>query len=408
MFGGIDWAANWLDCAVVGRDGQRIAHRRIAATDPAGLAEAYVDFLRTVNRTRWRFIPTGIEDQNLLVVEALGDRGQTVVHIDPTRVARARKAATVGPVKSDTADAYLIADLTRRGMSTPIIPSSPQMRSVRVLAHAQARAVEDRASTMKKLRACLATYYPAAIDAWPKVGLRHAQARAVLAAAPTPRAAAALDRQRFYELLVTAGRWRTVQDEADRLLVHFRRHPAPKRHPLEEAARAEEMLALLHRLNTAITQAETLARRLDEAFAPHRYAPVITSVPGISTVLGARIAAEVGDRVHERFGDPRALAAYAGVAPVTWASGAVSRISMRRAANTTLQTTLYTAAFSFQMHSPGARDDYLRRRERGVAHGTALRALGGRLVRILYHCLARGLLYDEQLAFPKPRAQAPA
>jgi transposase len=46
-------------------------------------------------------------------------------------------------------------------------------------------------------------------------------------------------------------------------------------------------------------------------------------MPGLGTVLGARMLGEVGDD-RERFTDARGLEAFAGTAPVTRASGTKS------------------------------------------------------------------------------------
>jgi transposase len=63
-----------------------------------------------------------------------------------------------------------------------------------------------------------------------------------------------------------------------------------------------------------------LGQALGEAFAQHPDAVIITSFPGLGTVLGARILGEIGDD-RARFADAKALKAFAGTAPVTRASG---------------------------------------------------------------------------------------
>ncbi|MFD9715872.1 IS110 family transposase [Streptomyces sp. NPDC059076] len=401
MYAGADWADGWVDIALVRRDGERLGHRRITYTECLDPVEEYVDFLREHNRTRWHTIPTAIEDPNLLFAQALDDRGLTVVHVSATRAARARRGSTVGgDAKSDKEDAYLLADLlrTKAVPAQPVVRSTPAARAIRVLAQAQRSAGGVRTRTLHHLRACLISYYPAAVRAWPKLGLRHPQARAILAAAPSPRAAAALTRAQFAETLAGAGRWRTVDDEAERLCLHFRR-PALRLHPTVEAARTVEMLGLLEDVNRACHRAETLARQAAEAFARHPHYRTITSFPGIGDLIGSQLLGELGDNPH-RFRDARALCAYAGLTPVTWASGTSVRVSMRRSANTALRVAFYQGAFSSLRHSTGANTYYRDRRKRGATHRTALRNLGARYARALHHCLRHDQLYDEQTAFP--------
>ncbi|MEV8395064.1 MULTISPECIES: transposase [unclassified Streptomyces] len=125
----------------------------------------------------------------------------------------------------------------------------------------------------------------------------------------------------------------------------------------------------------------------------------MSRVPGIGTTLGAYLLAEVGDRPVERFGSGRFLAAYAGVAPVTWASGPTVRVAFRRASSTRLRSTLHAAAFSMTGHSAGAQRYYRLRRAAGDAHATALRKLGRKILLCLYHCTASGMPFDDAVAF---------
>ncbi|MEE4544054.1 IS110 family transposase [Streptomyces sp. V4-01] len=406
MYAGVDWADRWVDCAVVRRDGARLGHRRIVyaqSLDPVG---DYCAFLRSFNRTRWRTIPTAIEDAGILFAQNLTDQGLAVVHVDATLAARARKAGSIGgDTKADRTDAYLLAGMLRTGTFAPRPVSSPAARAVQVLARAQTDAAHRRVEALHRLRAALVTYYPAAVTAWPKAGLRHPQARAVLAAAPSPHVAAALSRVRFAEVLRTAGRWRTVEDEAERLHLHFRR-PALRTHPVVEEARAAEVRGLLADLDHACARADDLARQAAKAFAAHPSYKIVTSFPGIGDLLGSRLLGEIGDH-PQRFADARALCAYAGVVPVTWASGTAARVSMRRAANSELRDALHQAAFCSLTHSPGARAFYRAQRERGIAHNTALRNLGARLARCLFFCLQRDVLWDERDAFPAHEAVPP-
>ncbi|MFB7919428.1 IS110 family transposase [Streptomyces sp. NPDC056061] len=400
MYAAVDWSDRWLDCAVVARNGHRLAHRRITykdTNDPVGDVQ---ELLRSCNRTRWRTIPIGTEDPDGLVFQAMEDAGLTVIGIDPMLAARARKATTLGLTKSDRADAFLLAEMLRTGGDRfrPVPRSSPQAQAIRILARAQAAAVKRRYRALHQLRAVLVTYYPAAVTAWPRLTLRHAQARAVLAAAPTPTQAAAMSRGEFARILREAGRWRTVDDEAERLSLHFRR-PALRTHPAVETARGVETIGVLNTLNHACDAADQLAEQTAEAFILHPDAALLTSFPGIGPLLGSRILGEIGD-TRERFPTARNLCAYAGVVPVVWASGLSHRASHRRFANEMLHNAIWQAAFCSLTKSPGAAAYYRQRRDkRGETHNAALRNLAARLLRALHHCLATRLLYDEALAF---------
>jgi transposase len=68
---------------------------------------------------------------------------------------------------------------------------------------------------------------------------------------------------------------------------------------------AEHATALLHALDTAVNNVARLEESLTAAFGQHPDAEIITSFPGMGTVLGARILAEVGDD-RTRFASARA------------------------------------------------------------------------------------------------------
>lgn len=398
MFAGIDWSDAWVDCAVIRRDGSPLGYTRIVYDETRDPVGDYLAFLRAHNRTWSRTIPTAIEDPNLLIVDELLARGMTVIHVDPTIAARARKAASAGgeEKKSDRADAFLLAHMIRRGDFTPLVRSSPEIRALRVLVHAEQKAAASRTRALHVLRAVLTSYHPAAVTAWPTLGLRHRQARAVLAVASSPTAAAQLSLAEYADALRRGGRWRTVEAEAERLRLLFRR-PAMRTHPAVEEARAVEMLGVLDDVNRATARAAGLAAQAAGAFARHPHYPIVVSFPGIGDLLGARIVGEIGD-VPGQF-TARGLCAYGGVTPVTWSSGTVVRTSVRRSANGTLRRALTMAAFTSVAHSPGAAARYRACRARGAAHFTALRVVATRIARCLHHCLHHGALYDEAAAW---------
>jgi transposase len=133
-------------------------------------------------------------------------------------------------------------------------------------------------------------------------------------------------------------------------------------------------------------------------FGQHPDAEIYLSQPGLGVVLSARVLAEMGDDPN-RYADARARKNYAGMAPITKASGTKRVVLARYARNRRLADALYQQAFAALTASPGARDYYDRRRERGATHHQALRALGNRLVGILHGCLRHQQPYNETTAW---------
>ena len=133
-------------------------------------------------------------------------------------------------------------------------------------------------------------------------------------------------------------------------------------------------------------------------FGRHRDADIYASQPGLGVILSARIMAEFGDDPR-RFADARARKNYAGMAPITRASGRRKVVLARYARNRRLADALHQWAFCAMRGSPGARTYYQQLRARGIGHQAALRQVANRLVGILHGCLAARTHYDEHLAW---------
>jgi transposase len=125
---------------------------------------------------------------------------------------------------------------------------------------------------------------------------------------------------------------------------------------------------------------------------------VVRSLPGLGTILGARVLGESGDEPG-RYATAKSRKNYAGTSPITKASGTKRIVLARYARNQRLADAIYLWAFSALSTSPGARACYDQRRAAGDTHHQALRALGNRLVGILHGCLAHHTPYSEPTAW---------
>jgi transposase len=402
VFCGIDWAEDHHDVALVDADGTLVAKRRIS-DDAAGFA-SLLELFAEAGDSAEQPIPVAIETSRGLLVACLRATGRKVYAINPMAVSRYRDRHSVAGKKSDAGDALVLAHILRTDLAAhrPLPADSELAQAIAVLARAQQDAVWDRTCAHNKLRSLLREYYPAILSAFAdkRGGLLRPEARTILAAAPTPAAAAALTKTQLRALLKRAGRQRGLDAEAARIQTALR--TAQLRHlPMVENAFGRQALALLRQLDTACANAEELAAATITHFDQHPDAEIITSQPGLGSLTGARVLAETGDD-RSRFTDARALKAYSGAAPVTRASGKSLTVTHRRVKNQRLAATGYVWAFAALTASPGARTHYDRRRAAGDRHTAAQRNLFNRLIGILYHCLQTRTLYNEKAAFPPP------
>ena len=400
IFCGIDWAEDHHDIALVDQDGQILARQQIT-DDAAGLARL-LELLAGHGDAPDAPVPVAIETPRGLLVACLRATGRRVYPVNPMAVARYRDRHSVAGRKSDKGDAAVLANVLRTDMHAhrPLPADSELAQAITVLARAQQDAVWDRTTAHNKLRSHLREYYPGFLAAFAAArgGIMRPEARAVLAAAPTPAAAARLTLAQLRALLKKAGRSRGIDAEAQRLRDALRKEQM-RQLPLVEDAMGRQSLALLRQLEAACTSADDLEQAATESFSQHPDAGTITSFPGIGALTGARVLAEIGDD-RSRFQDARGLKAYAGAAPITRASGKSRSVTHRRVKNNRLAAAGYTWAFAALTASPGARAHYDRRKDAGDRHSAAQRNLFNRLLGCLHHCLATGQHYDEATAFP--------
>ena len=407
VFCGIDWAEDHHDIALTDRDGNLLARRRIS-DDAAGLA-SLLALLAEHGDTTEDLVPVAIETPRGLLVACLRATGRKVYPINPMAVARYRDRHSVAGRKSDHGDSFVLASVLRTDLHAhrPLPADTELAQAIAVLARAQQDAVWDRTTAHNKLRSHLREYFPGFLAAFAgaRDGILRPEARTILAAAPTPAAAAKLTLTQLRALLRKAGRSRGIDAEAARLRDALQAQQM-RQLPLVEQAMGRQTLALLRQLDAACAAADDLEHAAIASFNQHPDAGIITSFPGLGPLTGARVLAEIGDD-RSRFQDAKGLKAYAGAAPITRASGKSRSVTHRKVKNNRLAAAGYTWAFSALTASPGARRHYDRRREDGDRHAAAQRNLFGRMLGCLHHSLATGQDYDEATAFPDPRKKLP-
>src|SRR5580692_2860519 len=210
VFCGIDWAEDHHDIALVDRDGKLLARQRIS-DDAAGLTRL-LDLLAGHGDSPEDPIPVAIETPRGLLVACLRATGRQVYPVNPMAVARYRDRHTVAGRKSDKGDSAVLAGVLRTDMHAhrPLPADSELAQAIAVLARAQQDAVWTRTGAHNKLRSHLREYFPGFLAAFADArgGITRPDARVVLAAAPTPAAAAQLTLTQLRSLLKRAGRTR--------------------------------------------------------------------------------------------------------------------------------------------------------------------------------------------------------
>ncbi|WP_407657645.1 IS110 family RNA-guided transposase [Kribbella turkmenica] len=402
VFCGIDWAEHHHDVAIVDAVGQVVAKRRIS-DDVTGFTQ--LTELLCVHAVRPADVQVALETDRGLLVVALRAAGYRVFAINPKAVDRYRDRYAVSGAKSDAADALVLANLVRTDAARhrELANDSAQVEAIAVVARAHQDAVRVRLRDTGRLRSLLREFFPAALSAFPNLATR--TALQILAAAPTPSQAQALDHGQIRDLLVSAGRICLRASQVERLHQIFAAEQLHQPPEVEQAmgVAVRAIVTTLLGINTAIADLEAaLAARFDN----HPDAEILRSLPGLGVVLGSRVLGEFGYD-PTRFLDAASRRRYAGTAPVTRASGKSRVVLLRRARNQRLADACRWWAFNAMQHSPGAMAYYRRRRTAGDTHEAALRRLASKLVGQLHHCLEHREPYREDIAWPITASDAP-
>ena len=215
--------------------------------------------------------------------------------------------------------------------------------------------------------------------------------------APTPALGRGLSCSKIASALRRGGRQRRI-DERTIEIQEALRTEALEAPPLISGAFGASVAATARVLMELNHQIELLEIEMTTHFEQHPDSKVVLSLPGLGTILGARVLGEFGDD-PERYANAKCRRNYAGTSPITRALGTKKVVLARHTRNRRIADATYLWSFSALRASPGAKALYDRHRAAGDSHHQALRAVANRLVGILHGCLKHGSFYEEDIAW---------
>jgi transposase len=396
VFVGIDWAEKHHDVCIIDQEGVILAKGRVA-DGVEGISKLHEIVADHIEESEEAIV--GIELDRGLLVGALVAAGYEVFAINPLSVDRYRDRHSTSGAKSDPGDAKVLADIVRtdRHNHRQVAGDSELADAIKLLARTHQNFVWQRQRHANRLRSHLREFYPQALEAF-GTALSSVDAVAILSIAPTPELGRRLSRSKIASALKRGGRQKNIQTRAEKIQLALRSEQlaAP---PTVTRAYGTVTSSLVRLIAGLSEQIADLEAEIESSFEDHPDAKILRSLPGLGTVLGARVLAEFGDD-RTRYVDARARRNYAGTSPITRASGKHRVVLARYARNERLFNACYLWAFAALTASPGARAYYDRHRSLGKNHNHALRALANRLVAILHGCLCHGQVYDESVAWP--------
>ncbi|MGW4985376.1 IS110 family transposase [Streptomyces mirabilis] len=284
-----------------------------------------------------RFAIEGAGGLGRALAQQLAAAGEDVVDVPSTLSARARLLATGGDRKTDPADALHVAQVALFRQDLRKVTPEDQSTILRLLTERHDDLVNERTGTTNRLHAVLRDLLPGGAP----TGLSADKAATLMNGI---RPITATDNCR--------------RDIARDLLAHLRR--------LDRQAKANEA-----QIRDALAASQT----------------TLTSLPGLGTVLAARILGHIGD--IDRFPTEHHFASYVGAAPLDASSGKNIRHRLNTGGNRALNSALHIIAVC-QIRNPGRGQDYYQRKiAEGKTPAEARRALKRRLSNVVYRIMKR-------------------
>ncbi|XQW86748.1 IS110 family transposase [Thalassotalea piscium] len=312
--------------------------------------------------------------------------------INPSTVAKYRKAFTPSGAKDDPSDALIQVEILTLHMEklNTIEPESPAMRSLSQLVEYRRSLVQDSVNLSNKITATLKNYYPQALEwftekdtiifcdfisRWPS--LAH----------------------------VKKARKQTLIDFFNSHNSHYAQVNDARIVSIKNAMPLTEDIGVIEPnkclVEVLITQfkvllkgIETLDKAIKKAYKAQDDKVIFDSFPGAGPQLAPRLLVAFGSN-RDRYNDASELQKYAGIAPVIERSGKKMWTHWRYSCPTFLRQTFVEWAGFSTRYSFWAKAYYEQQKHKGKSHNIIIRALAFKWIRILFKCWKTSTPYDE-------------
>ncbi len=314
--------------------------------------------------------------------------------VNPSTVARYRKAFTLSGAKNDPSDARLQTDILLLHMDklSPIIPECPDVRALGQLVEYRRKLVQDRVNLSNRITTILKNYYPHVLD-WFKEK----------------------DTIIFCDFIAKWPSLTVVKKARKTTLLHFfnqhnSRYPAVNEKRIVEIKEAMPLThdrgviepnqimieVLINQLKLFLESIERLDNEIKQRYKKQNDRIIFDSFPGAGPQLAPRILVAFGSN-RDRYGSASEIQKYAGIAPVIEQSGKKKWTHWRYSCPTFLRQTFVEWAGLSIRYSFWAKAYYQQQISKGKPHNAAIRSLAFKWIRIAYRCWKTSTPYNESV-----------
>jgi transposase len=386
-FAGFDWASDHHDIIVLDAHGKMVA-----------------DFKIEHSAAGWRLwrekiaaypqLGIAIETSFGMIVEQLIDSGVAVYPVNPMSARRYRERKHPSGTKTDRHDAWALADALRTDGHAwrTLSVKDPIIEELRILCRDEVALIEERTALINQLRQALREYYPTALEAFED--WTSTNAWSFIEHFPSTDALIKAGKRRWEKFLHSHRLGRPESYEAR--MAAFAKAGEWMLSSSIVKAKSLYAVAKVKQLRTLDAQLDEYRRRIEALFASHPDSGMFGSLPGAGPKLAPRLLSEIGSD-RSLFEDAQGLQCIAGTAPVSYQSGKIAKVQMRRSCNRNLRHTMHMLADKSREKCTWASIYYDELRKRGKSHAQALRSLGQRWLKIIWKMWQTSACYDAEL-----------
>jgi len=316
----------------------------------------------------------------------------TLFTINPSTLAKYRKAFTPSGAKNDPTDAFLQADILIRHWDKfkPIEPESAQVRMLAQLLEYRRKLVQNRVDLSNSITAYLKNYYPQVLD-WFKEK----------------------DTVIFCDFVAKWSTLVAIKKVRKQTLFNFfnqhnSRYPAVNEKRFLDIKHAQALThdlgviepnrimieVLIPQFKLLIESIDRLDCEIRKIYKTFEDRIIFNSLPGAGPQFAPRLLVAFGVN-RDRYDCASEVQKYTGVAPVIEQSGKMKWIHWRYSCPTFLRQTFVEWAGQTIRYSYWAKAYYDQQISKGKPHNTVIRALAFKWIRIIFRCWKDRKPYDE-------------
>ncbi|MBF1043786.1 MAG: IS110 family transposase [Peptostreptococcus sp.] len=307
------------------------------------------------------------------------DLGFTCYVINPIQSDAFRKMY-VRQTKNDSVDSFIIAQIMRFGEFSISNFSDENTFALRNLTRYRFALVDECSDWKRKLVAILDQVFPEYSSLFSNI--YGVSSKELLSKYPLPEDMLSIPAEELGNLLYECSKGRLGINKAEEIQSRARETFGIKFAKRSFSFQIKQIISQISFLEEQLKEIE-----IEISYLLEDICPIITTITGIGSVLGASIVSEIGN--ISRFERANQLVAYAGLDTRIKQSGdfSATNTKLSKRGSPYLRRSIWLAATVAAFKDPALSIYYQGLRARGKAHGTAIGAVARKLTNIIFAVL---------------------